>query len=210
MAARALLGLAVPGRLGVVSGRAGAVCLVRCGRRGGQALMHLLEPDVDGGLALQMLTVQPLDELMSWPLALEVRMVAVAEVELAAGGGVVADPPAAWFVAVVLLHQLVDARADRAENAELGKVRAESGPEPVIGSWLVDDALMHLEPVAHRPRVLKPDDQAGDDGDGRRDDADRTPLHCCSPPARCLPGLEPGEAPGSCMCRPRGRRPGCR
>jgi hypothetical protein len=32
--------------------------------------------------------------LMGWLLALEVRVVAIAEVELAAGGRVVADPPA--------------------------------------------------------------------------------------------------------------------
>ena len=46
--------------------------------------MDLLEFAVDGGLALPVLTVQPLDELMSWPLALEVRVMAIAQVELAA------------------------------------------------------------------------------------------------------------------------------
>ena len=101
-AACALVGLAVPGRLGVVSGCAGAVYVVRGGWRGGQVLMDLLKPAVDGGLALQMLTVQALDELMGWLLALEVRVMAVTQVELAAGGGMVADPPAARFVTVVL------------------------------------------------------------------------------------------------------------
>jgi hypothetical protein len=46
--------------------------------------------------------VQALDELMSWLPALEVRVVAITEAELAARRGVVADPPAARFVTVVL------------------------------------------------------------------------------------------------------------
>jgi hypothetical protein len=44
---------------------------------------------------------------MGWLLALEVRVVAIAEVELATRRGVVAEPLAAWLVAVVLLDQLV-------------------------------------------------------------------------------------------------------
>src|SRR5215471_14867459 len=109
-----------------------------------------------------MLTVQALDELVSWLLTLEVRVVAITEIELAVRRGVIADPPAARLVTVVPLHQMVDADADRAENAELFKVRAESRPEPVIGAGFVDGACVHLKPVAHQPRVLKPDDQARD------------------------------------------------
>lgn len=140
---------------------------------------------MDGSLALQMLTVQALDELMSGLLALEVRVVAIAEVELAARRGVVADKPAAWFVTVVLLHQRVEGRADCAENAELFKVRAEPRPEPVIRAGLVDGAGVYLDPVADQPRVLKPDDQARDGGDGQPRDDDRAPLfHLCSPPRR--------------------------
>ena len=60
----ALLGLAVPGRLGIVSGRAGAVHVASGGRGGGQALMDFLEFVMNGGLVLQVLTVQTLDELM--------------------------------------------------------------------------------------------------------------------------------------------------
>jgi uncharacterized membrane protein len=67
--------------------------------------MDFLEFVVDGGLAFQMLTVQALDELMSWLLALEVRVVAITQVELAVRRGMVADPPAAWFVTVVLPEQ---------------------------------------------------------------------------------------------------------
>jgi hypothetical protein len=91
--------------------------------------MELLELAVDRGLALHVLAVQPFDEFMSGLLALIVRMVAVTEHELAAGRGMLPDPPAAWLVTVVLPHQLVDARADRAQDAELFDVRAEPGPE---------------------------------------------------------------------------------
>ena len=101
-AACALLGLVVPGRLSIVSGRAGAVHVPSSARRAGQLLMDLLELAVDGSLALQVLTVQALDELMSWLPALEVRVVAVTQVEPAVRRGVVADPPAARFVTVVL------------------------------------------------------------------------------------------------------------
>ena len=62
-----------PGRLGIVSGRAGVVHVASGGRGGGQALMDFLEFVMNGGLVLQVLTVQSLDELMSWLLALEVR-----------------------------------------------------------------------------------------------------------------------------------------
>jgi hypothetical protein len=65
----ALLALAVPGRLGVVSGRAGAGHVVRGGWRVVKALMDLLELAVNGRLAFQMLSVQALDELMGWLLA---------------------------------------------------------------------------------------------------------------------------------------------
>jgi hypothetical protein len=44
------------------------------------------------------------------------------------GGRVVADPPTARLMAVVLQQDLVDAGADRAGNAELGDIRTESRP----------------------------------------------------------------------------------
>ena len=81
--------------------------------------MGLLEPAVHRRLALHVLTMQPFDQLMSWLLALVVGMVAVAEQELAARGGMLPDPPAARLVTVVLLDQLVDGSADRAEDTEL-------------------------------------------------------------------------------------------
>src|SRR5262245_58239876 len=169
--------------------------------------MDCLEFVVNGGLALQVLTVQSLDELMSWLLALEVRVVAIAEVELAAGGRVVADPPAARFVTVVLLEQRVDGCADRAENAELFKVRAEPGPEPVIGSGLVDGARVYLKPVAHQPCVLEPDAQTHDDSAGHKDGDDRTPLHFCSAPGRQPAARHAGGSGARMRSRSRRCRP---
>ena len=95
-----------------------------------QLLLDVVKLAVDRCLALQVLTMQPLDQLTSWLPALVVGVVAVAEQELAAGRGMVSDSPAARLVTVVLLDQLVDARADRAEDAELRDVGAD--PNGVI------------------------------------------------------------------------------
>src|SRR5690348_15247809 len=157
--------------------------------------MDLLELAVDGGLALQMLTVQALDELMSGLPALEVRVVAVTQVELAARRRVVAEPPAARFVTVELPHQRVDACGDRAENAELFKVGTEPRPEPVIGAGFVDGAGVHLKPVTGKPRVLKPDDQDPDSSKGQAGDDYWTPLRCCSPPGRRAARRAGGRGP---------------
>jgi hypothetical protein len=61
--------------------------------------MDLPELAVDGCLALQVLTVQPFDELVGRLAALLAGVVAVAEQELAARGGMLPDPPAAGLVA---------------------------------------------------------------------------------------------------------------
>src|SRR5690348_586786 len=145
--------------------------------------MELMELAEERCLALQVLTVQPLDKLMSWLLALVVGVVQVTQRELAARRRMVADPPAAWVMAVVLLDQLVHAGADRADDAELGEVGAEPRPEPVVGSRLVDSARVYLKPVPDQPRVDSPQGyarcygayQAGCDGGG-------PPLHRYSPP----------------------------
>src|SRR5215472_18405753 len=126
--------------------------------------------------------MQPLDQLMSWLFALVVGVMPIAEQELAARRGMLPDSPAARLVTVVVLDQLVDARADRAEDAELFDVGAEPGPESVVGPGLVDDARVHLEPVADLPGV---DDPQGDDrqsGAYEGGHKDRTPFHNCSPP----------------------------
>ena len=110
-------------------------------------LMDFLKLAVNRRLALQVLTVQSLDQLVSGLHALIVGMVAITEQELAARSLVLPDPPAARLVTVVLLDQLVDGRADRAEDTELLQIRAEPGPEPVVRTWLVDSARVNLEPV---------------------------------------------------------------
>jgi len=120
---------------------------VGCGRLGRPLLMDLVELALHRSLALQVLAVQPFDELMGRLPALVVRMVAIAQQELAARCGMLPDPPASGLVTVVLLDQLVDARADRAEDAELLQVRAEPGPEPVVRTGLIDGARVYLKPV---------------------------------------------------------------
>src|SRR5580700_6322247 len=122
--------------------------VVGCGRLGRPALMIIVKFAVHRCLALHVLTVQPFDELVSWLSAPIVGMVAIAEQELAACRGMLPDPPATRLVTVVLLDQLINARGDRAEDAELLQVRAEPGPEPVVRTGLVDGARVHLEPVA--------------------------------------------------------------
>src|SRR5215472_10907408 len=126
--------------------------------------------------------MQPLDQLMGWLSALVVGVMPIAEQELAARCGILPDSPAARLVTVVLLDQLVDARADRAEDAELLQVRAEPGPESVIGAGLVDGARVHHEPGADLPGVDNPegDDRHSGTYQGAYDD--RTPFHNCSPP----------------------------
>jgi hypothetical protein len=67
-----------------------------------------------------------------------------------------ADAPTAGFVAVVPLHQLIDPRADHADDAELDQIRTEPGPEAVIRAGLVDRASVHRQPVIDRSGVENP------------------------------------------------------
>jgi hypothetical protein len=143
--------------------------------------MDLLEFAVNRGLALQVLTVQPLDQLMGRLLAVIFGVVPVAEQELAVRRGVLPDSPAAWLVAVVLLDQLVDGGADRAEDAELFNVRAEPGPEPVVGSGLIDSARVYLEPVADLASVHDPQDDGNQSGEYQASHDGRAQSHHCSP-----------------------------
>jgi hypothetical protein len=144
--------------------------------------MDLVELAVHGGLALQVLTVQPFDELMGWLLALVVGVMAIAELELAVRRGMLSDPPAARLVTVVLLDQLVDGRADRAEDAEFLDVRAEPGPEPVVHAGLVVGARVHLEPVTDLWRVANPQHDRRHSGARQANRDDRAPLHERLPP----------------------------
>lgn len=110
------------------------------GRLGPQVLVDVVKLVVHRCLALLVLTMQLVAQLASWLSALVVGVMAIAEQELAACRGMLPDSPAARLVTVVLLDELVDARANRAEDAELFNVRAEPGPESVVGAGLVDGA----------------------------------------------------------------------
>jgi hypothetical protein len=67
---------------------------------------------------------------------------------------VVADPPTAWLMAVVPLHDLLHAGAVRADDAELGDIRAESRPEPVVRTRFIHRAGMHRKPVIDNGRIF--------------------------------------------------------
>jgi hypothetical protein len=110
-------------------------------------LMDVMELVMDHRLARQVFLVQPFDELVSWLFASVVRMVAVTQRELAARRRMRADPPAARLVTVVLPDHLIHAGGDRADNAELGKVRSESRPKRIVLARLISDARVHLKPV---------------------------------------------------------------
>jgi hypothetical protein len=112
-------------------------------------------------LAGQVLLVEPGDRLGGRAAPLVLRVVPVAQEELPAGGRMIAHPPAAGLVAVVLLHQLIRGGADRPDGAELGQVGPESGPEPVVRAGRVVRPGVHGEPVIHGVRVQEPRRQAG-------------------------------------------------
>jgi hypothetical protein len=76
-------------------GSAGPIRAVGGGRLGPQLLVDFVKLAVNRCLALQMLTMQLLDQLMSWLSALVVGVMAIAEQELAACRGMLPDAPAA-------------------------------------------------------------------------------------------------------------------
>src|ERR1700760_3156403 len=121
-------------------------------------------------------------------LAVVVGVVAVTEHELPACGRMCADPPAAGLVAVDFLYQLVEPGADRAEDTELGNVRAESRPESVIRTRLIDRARVHLEPVTHQARVENPEDDACHSRAYEASRNDLAPLHLRSSLRHCRSG----------------------
>src|SRR5689334_23733077 len=104
------------------------------------ALVNLVDLVVKRGLLRGVLAVQSDDEVVRRLLAVVVGVVAVTEKELAAGGGVSSDAPAARLVAVVFLEELIRGGRDRAKHAELGDVRPEPRPERVVRARLVDRA----------------------------------------------------------------------
>jgi hypothetical protein len=81
--ASASLALVVHGRLSGGRGNAGPIRAVSGGWLGLQVLVDVVKLAVNRCLALQVLAMQPLDQLMGWLFALVVGVMAVAEEELA-------------------------------------------------------------------------------------------------------------------------------
>jgi hypothetical protein len=67
---------------------------------------------------------------------------------------VIADPSTAWLMAVVPPHDLLHAGVDRPDDAELGDIRTESRPEPVVGTRFIHRAGMHRKPVIDNGRIF--------------------------------------------------------
>src|SRR5262249_2336391 len=100
--------------------------------RGTEELFVQVAQSVLDRLLCRVLTVQSLDHVVGWSLSSEVGVVAITQKELTAGCGMRADAPAAGLMTVVLLDELIDAGTDRAEDAELGEIGTEPGPESVV------------------------------------------------------------------------------
>jgi hypothetical protein len=147
-----------------------------------RAPLTLSELAAESRLEFLVLSMQAMDYLMGRFLATVVRVMAVTEHELTACSRMCADSPASRFVAVDFLYELVEPSADRTEDAELGNVRPESRPKPVIGAWLIDCARVHLEPVTQQARVENPEDGACRRGADEASHDDLTPLHLWSSP----------------------------
>src|SRR5262249_33520759 len=102
----------------------GMVCVIVGGRDGrfvavparNDVLVNLVDLPRQCCLLFGVLAVQAFDQLVRRLLALEVGMVPVAEEELTAGRRMRADSPTSRLVAVVLLHELIHAGGDRAED----------------------------------------------------------------------------------------------
>jgi hypothetical protein len=116
-------------------------------------------------LPLLVCSVQALDHGTGRPGAVVIGVMAVTQQELTAGGGMIPDSPASRLVAVVLPYHLINPGADRADNAELGDVGSEPGPETVIRSRLVHGAGMNCQPVIDRGCIQNP---------GRYDSSERS------------------------------------
>jgi hypothetical protein len=106
--------------------------ILAVGGRRNDALMDFMEPLVNGSLLCRMLAVHPKDQVMRRFEAVEVGVVMVAEEKLTPCRRMGSDPPTARLVTVVFLYELIDGSADGAENAELGEIRTEPGPESVV------------------------------------------------------------------------------
>ena len=92
----------------------------------GQLLVNLPKPGVNRLLPLNVLSVQPGNQLGIRLLALVVRMVAPTQIELPTRSLVVTHPPTAGLMTIEFLYYLVYGCRDGSDNAELGNIRSES------------------------------------------------------------------------------------
>ncbi len=122
-----------------------------------QARVDLVELTLDCCLPLEVLTVEAFDKLMRRLCAPIVRVMPIAERELTARGRMNSDSPAARFVTIILLEQLIEAGTNRADDAEFGQIRTEARPEAVIRTGLIYRARVYPKPAPDWPRVESPE-----------------------------------------------------
>jgi hypothetical protein len=103
--------------------------------------------------------------------------VPVAQKKLTARSRMRADSPTARLMTVPLLHKLVDARRDRAEDGELRDVRSDTGPESVVRARQVADSRMNRQPIVHHARAKNPQKDSHDNEDGKSDYSEKLPPH---------------------------------
>src|SRR5262249_40176837 len=94
-------------------------------------VVNRVKPAVHGRLMLEMLRVETLDDLVGRLPPAEVRVMAVAQQELATGRRMGTDSPAPRFPAVVLPDELVSGGAHGADEREFPQIRPDPGPEAV-------------------------------------------------------------------------------
>jgi hypothetical protein len=92
----------------------------------GQLLVNLAKLAMYRLLPLNVLSVQPGNQLGIGLLAMVVRMVAPTQVELPTRSLVVTHPPAARLMTIEFLYYLVYGSREGSDNAELGNIRTES------------------------------------------------------------------------------------
>src|SRR3954449_10886880 len=83
-----------------------------------QLPVDLTHPGVEQPSPLVMLAMQPLDQISVRSPALIIGVMAVAQHELAARGGMVPHAPASRLVTVEFLHQLIDSLAHRHKGTD--------------------------------------------------------------------------------------------
>ena len=129
-----------------------------CGSRRGNSVLPpslLLEPEF---------AVLRKDEFVCGAVVRNFRVMVPTEDVGRPGEWMVADPPATLRMTVDLAHARIDADADGTDEGGFTKIRAESGPEVVIGvRSTVQGPSVEREPMA----------QGTDEGDQERQDQDQ-------------------------------------